>query len=498
MNGAGERSSQAQNAVSGRPACAISCSMRAKALRQRHRLVKAHAARSRSPARPRRRPNTGTPPECSDIRRPRKPPSCHLPIACQCSRPTLRISGPLTRPRRAPHTCENNKNADRPLREDIHEASQSRRLGFGALVVGGASRRAAQAADIKIGVIYDYTGPFAGGGSKAAAIGNKIAIDMINEKGGVEGHKIVGDLRRRQSKTDVAINEAERLLNEQKVDLHHGRLLERALRADGRQGRRGEEVHVDRTSASPPRCSRTRICNTCSARRCIPTSSARPRARSSPRTPRRSSARSSRTSRSRSSTRTAPTASASRTGNEAKCKELGMQIVHKEAYSATATDLSALVTKLRRAQPDVILHTGYNPDITLFLRQAKEAGLKFTALIGHGAGYGQIDKLMRDLRHGRELLLQRRSGGGAAARPEDAEARRRRPDRRDGQALQGRDRRAAKCRRTSRWASTTPGSSSPTCCRARSRSTAASIPRRCARRRSRPTFRRAARSRATA
>ena len=103
-------------------------------------------------------------------------------------------------------------------------------------------------------------------------------------------------------------------------------------------------------------------------------------------------------------------------GNEAKCKELGMQIVHKEGYSATATDLSALVTKLRRAQADVILHTGYNPDITLFLRQSKEAGLKFSALIGHGAGYSQIDKLIETLRQGRELLLQRRPGGGAAAR----------------------------------------------------------------------------------
>ena len=81
-------------------------------------------------------------------------------------------------------------------------------------------------------------------------------------------------------------------------------------------------------------------------------------------------------------------------GNEAKCKELGIQIVHKEGYAATSPDLSALVTKLRRAQPDVILHTGYNPDITLFLRQSKEAGLKWAALIGHGAGYGQIDKLI--------------------------------------------------------------------------------------------------------
>src|SRR5260370_23582769 len=65
----------------------------------------------------------------------------------------------------------------------------------------------------------------------------------------------------------------------------------------------------------------------------------------------------------------------------------------KEAYSASAPDLSSLVTKLRRARADVILHTGYNPDITLFLRQSREAGLRFKMLIGNGAGYSQIDKL---------------------------------------------------------------------------------------------------------
>jgi branched-chain amino acid transport system substrate-binding protein len=71
-----------------------------------------------------------------------------------------------------------------------------------------------------------------------------------------------------------------------------------------------------------------------------------------------------------------------------------MEIVLKEGYAATAPDLSSLVTKLKRARPDVILHTGYNPDITLFLRQARELGLRFKALIGHGAGYGQLDKLI--------------------------------------------------------------------------------------------------------
>src|SRR5690606_35488202 len=47
--------------------------------------------------------------------------------------------------------------------------------------------------------------------------------------------------------------------------------------------------------------------------------------------------------------------------------------------------------------------TGYNPDITLLLRQSREQGLRFKALIGHGAGYGQIDKLVetfgRDVDH---------------------------------------------------------------------------------------------------
>src|ERR1041384_5488120 len=92
-------------------------------------------------------------------------------------------------------------------------------LGLTAAVFLGGS---ALAQDIKIGAIYDLTGPFAGGGSKPAQIGNKIAIDMIIERGGVEGHKIVGIFADAQSKIDVAINEAERLLNEQKVDVLMG------------------------------------------------------------------------------------------------------------------------------------------------------------------------------------------------------------------------------------------------------------------------------------
>jgi branched-chain amino acid transport system substrate-binding protein len=79
--------------------------------------------------------------------------------------------------------------------------------------------------------------------------------------------------------------------------------------------------------------------------------------------------------------------------SERFAKGHGLQLVLKEGYSATAPDLSALVTKLKRAGADVISHCGYNPDITLFLRQARESGLRFRMLVGNGAGYSQLDKL---------------------------------------------------------------------------------------------------------
>ena len=84
-------------------------------------------------------------------------------------------------------------------------------------------------------------------------------------------------------------------------------------------------------------------------------------------------------------------------GTEEGAKEAGFNIVVNQGYSAAAPDLSALVIKLKRERPDVIFHTGYNPDITLFLREAREMGLRFSALIGHGAGYGVYDKLKEAL-----------------------------------------------------------------------------------------------------
>ena len=80
----------------------------------------------------------------------------------------------------------------------------------------------AQQKEIKIGFIYDVTGPFAGGGSEPAQVGTKAAVDYFNERGGVAGYKINAIFVDAQSKVDVAINEMTRLVDQEKVDVVMG------------------------------------------------------------------------------------------------------------------------------------------------------------------------------------------------------------------------------------------------------------------------------------
>jgi ABC-type branched-subunit amino acid transport system substrate-binding protein len=276
---------------------------------------------------------------------------------------------------------------------------RSRRLAYGLLVValmaGGASavpEALAQAKKLKIGVVYDYTGPLAGGGSDLHALGAKIMIDHFVKKGGVEGHQIEAIYADAQSKPDVAINEAVRLIEQEKVDMLLGfyssaqcvpaaarieqlkkfmwittcissavlenRNLKYVFRAQpsGRQfGLMSADFIAQNAKAKlnkEPKDLRVAIIHEDGAYG-VDVSK----------------------------------------GNEEGAKKAGFNIVLKEGYAATAPDLAPLVTKLKRGRPDVIFHTGYNPDITLFLRQARELGLRFSALIGHGAGYGVYDKL---------------------------------------------------------------------------------------------------------
>jgi branched-chain amino acid transport system substrate-binding protein len=250
----------------------------------------------------------------------------------------------------------------------------------------------AQAKEIKIGVIFDITGPFAAGGSAAANYGTKYAIDMINERGGVEGYKIKAVFADAQSKAEVAINEAERLLNQENVDLIMGVF---------------SSAHCVPMAQKVDQAKRFMWANVCVASSVFKDKNLKYVFRAQVHSDQFGEASctflkeqaKAKLGKEPKDLRVAiihedgPYGVGVASGNESACKAYGMQVVLKEGYAATAPDLSPMITKLKRARPDVILHTGYNPDITLFLRQSREQGLKWSALIGHGAGYGQFDKL---------------------------------------------------------------------------------------------------------
>ncbi len=272
-------------------------------------------------------------------------------------------------------------------------ARLSRRLLLVGVALLAALPALAQEKPIRIGVLYDLSGPFAAAGSVASSIGAQIAIDLTNERGGVLGkHKIEAVNADSQSKADVAINEAERLISQEHVDIILGiyasaaavplaskveeqkkilwittavatavvkdKNLKYVFRAQIHSDQYGQASagflaeHAKAKLGIEPKDLKVAIIY-----------------------------------------EDGPYGTGVAEASERFAKEKGIQIVLKEAYSASAPDLSSLVTKLKRARPDVIEHVGYNPDITLFLRQSRESGLRFKMLIGNGAGYSQLDKL---------------------------------------------------------------------------------------------------------
>jgi ABC-type branched-subunit amino acid transport system substrate-binding protein len=264
-----------------------------------------------------------------------------------------------------------------------------------AAALGFAGFGVAQEKKIKIGVIYDLTGPLAGGGSELQYVGAKIMIDEFIKRGGVEGYKIEAVYADAQSKPDVAINEAVRLIEQEKVDMLLGFYSSaQCVPVAGRVEQLKKFMWI----------------TTCISSAVLDGKNYKYVFR-----PQASGDQFGLMTMDFISNNVAKFGKAAKDlrvaiihedgaygvdvakGNEAGAKKAGFNVVLKEGYAATAPDLSALVTKLKRARPDVIFHTGYNPDITLLLRQAREQGLKFGALVGHGAGYGVYEKLKEGL-----------------------------------------------------------------------------------------------------
>src|SRR5256714_12138006 len=235
------------------------------------------------------------------------------------------------------------------------------RLAAAVALAACVATAAAQQKEIKIGFIYDVSGPFAGGGSEAAQVGTKAAIDMVNEKGGVSGYKINALFVDAQSKVDVAINEMTRLIDQEKVDIVAGvyssaqcvpmvqqvdqrkkflwinvciatavfkdKKLYYVFRPQAHSDQFGawscDYIHYYAKSkfGIEPKNLKVAIIH-----------------------------------------EDGPYGVGVAAGNEAQCKKNGLNIVLKEGYSATAPDLSPLVTKPKPAPAAAPLHTGHNPD----------------------------------------------------------------------------------------------------------------------------------------
>jgi branched-chain amino acid transport system substrate-binding protein len=266
-------------------------------------------------------------------------------------------------------------------------------VGAAAVATVPRSTVEAQAQTIKIGLLYDHSGPFSAAGSLNCYRGAKMIIDYVNERGGVLGkYKIVQVDGDSQSKTEAAINEAERLLNVEKVDILAGiyssaHAVPLAEKVD-RQKRFlwittaiADAVLKDRHLAYTfrPQPNGSLFGETTVQ---YVAANAQGKLKKAVKDVRAAIIY-----------EDGPYGTGVAASNESEAKKQGMQIVLKEGFSAQAPDLSSLVTKLRAARPDVIFHTGYNPDIALFLRQAKEQGLRTRIYIGHGAGHSQLAKL---------------------------------------------------------------------------------------------------------
>src|SRR5438445_8903662 len=221
--------------------------------------------------------------------------------------------------------------------------------------LGMAASAEAQEKKIKIGVIYDLTGPLAGGGSELQYTGAKIMLDQY-AKTGVEGYKIEAVYADAQSKPDIAINEAVRLVEQEKVDMLLGffssaQCVPVAARVEQlkkfmwittcissavldnknfkyifRPQASGDQFGLMTTDfiaqnskdkfGKEPKDLRVAIIHEDGAYG-VDVSK----------------------------------------GNEAGAKKAGFNVVLKEGYSASAPDLSALVTKRKRARPEVIFPT---------------------------------------------------------------------------------------------------------------------------------------------
>ncbi|HSR13308.1 MAG TPA: ABC transporter substrate-binding protein [Thermodesulfobacteriota bacterium] len=250
---------------------------------------------------------------------------------------------------------------------------------------------------LKVAVMHSLTGSLALAGALAGQRGSLVAIDMWNARGGIANkYEIVPVEADAQSSPDVAIREAERLINVEKVPVilgiyssaiatplapicdknktilwitiaiadtvvkdKHLQYVFRPQPMGSQWGQSSVEFLKDnfaKLGYKSPNDIRVAV-----------------------------------------TYEDGPYGVSVKNSNISQAEKNKMKVVLTEGYDHKTKDLSSLVLKLKAAKPDAILNTGYYPDIVLFMRQAREMGLQTKAIIGHGAGYANFPNLEKQV-----------------------------------------------------------------------------------------------------
>src|SRR6058998_1498797 len=262
-----------------------------------------------------------------------------------------------------------------------------------ALVLSGepaAVRGQSPAGEYKIGVLEPITGPLAFEGKRHME-GLEIVRDLINERGGVMGKKLVFAVADATDPT-AAASEANRLITREGVKIITGTFSSRLCGAASEVAARHNVIYWESSCVDPrfnkrglKHVYRTEIDATgfgwynveFIAKHLAPRLNLKPNQIKIAFLSEDSSYGQGVTESAR---------------QRAK-QEFGMQEVAAEYYSFTSiNDFTPIIVKFKQLAPDVVHHIGYTNDAPLFWRQAREQNFLFKAHVHAGAtGYGSAD-----------------------------------------------------------------------------------------------------------
>jgi len=246
---------------------------------------------------------------------------------------------------------------------------------------------AASAEDWKIGALFPLSGGLSVLGTEALA-GSEIAVDMVNEKGGVNGQKVVL-IKADATSPANATNEARRLVTREGVKFltgTYGSSISLAIAAVGNQFKvpywEGAAVSDELTQRGYGYVFRLNDNATAMAAGLVQAVEEI----FAPKLGKEMKA-----------LKIAIIHEDSAFGTsiakdfEAQIKEKGVALAALEPYAANTQDLSPLVLRLKELNPDVLVATQYFNDAVLFWRQARNASYKPKYFVAIGAGQSTPD-----------------------------------------------------------------------------------------------------------